>query len=97
MLNGVGPKRKRFKRSDQFGAELAYFSDCILKNRQPEPSGKEGRADVRIICAILEATRTQGPIRLSPFQKLRRPTKRQEIRMQPVSEPAAVHAPGPTQ
>src|SRR5439155_7834846 len=31
--------RKRIGRRDQFAPELLYFSDCVLKNRLPEPSG----------------------------------------------------------
>jgi hypothetical protein len=33
-----------FPKGDQFAAELVYFSDCILNNREPEPSGAEGLA-----------------------------------------------------
>jgi predicted dehydrogenase len=32
-----------FPKGDQFAAELVYFSDCILTNREPEPSGAEGQ------------------------------------------------------
>jgi len=35
----------------QFGAETAYFSDCILQDRDPEPDGEEGLLDVRVIAA----------------------------------------------
>jgi len=38
-------------KGDQFAPELLYFSECIQKNRQPEPSGWEGLADVRIIAS----------------------------------------------
>ncbi|MGZ3709862.1 MAG: Gfo/Idh/MocA family protein, partial [Bdellovibrionota bacterium] len=38
-----------FKERDEFAPEIDYFSDCILKNLEPEPSGIEGLADVRII------------------------------------------------
>ena len=44
--------KKIFKKRDQFAPELIYFSDCILHNKQPEPSGREGLADVRIIQAL---------------------------------------------
>ena len=45
---------KIFKPTDQFAPELIYFSDCILHDRAPEPSGNEGLADVRVINAIYE-------------------------------------------
>ena len=34
--------RKSVGKRDQFGPELVYFSDCILNDRKPEPSGEEG-------------------------------------------------------
>ena len=57
LVTGEGkskPKRKKFARHDQFGAEIEYFSECILRGRDPEPSGIEGLADIRIVRAILE-------------------------------------------
>lgn len=50
--------RKRVPRRDQFAPELSYFSDCVLKNREPEPSGEEGMQDVRIIQALYESAET---------------------------------------
>src|SRR5205823_13921941 len=40
----IGGERteKVFTPGDQFAAELIYFSDCILNDRTPEPSGSEG-------------------------------------------------------
>lgn len=32
-------KTKRYRKRDQFAPELMYFSKCILKGNQPEPSG----------------------------------------------------------
>src|SRR5262249_18557312 len=32
-------KEQIFPRRDQFGPELVYFSNCILYDKQPEPSG----------------------------------------------------------
>jgi glucose-fructose oxidoreductase len=37
-------KERVFPQRDQFAAELVYFSDCILNNGEPEPSGEEGLA-----------------------------------------------------
>jgi hypothetical protein len=31
-----------FAGNDQVAAEFVYFSDCILRDKQPEPSGDEG-------------------------------------------------------
>ncbi len=92
----AAPKRKRYTRRDQLGAEIAYFSDCILHNRQPEPSGQEGLADVRIVQAIFKSVATRKPVKLSPFEKRRRPTKRQQIGKPVVEKPESVHAESPS-
>jgi glucose-fructose oxidoreductase len=36
-----------------------HFSDCILNDRAPEPSGDEGLADVRVIRALYKSARTR--------------------------------------
>ncbi len=36
---GEKTSTRTFPKRDQFAAELIYFSDCILKNKEPEPSG----------------------------------------------------------
>lgn len=53
-----------FERVDQFAGEIAYFSQCILENRQPEPSGLEGLQDVRITEAIYRSARDGRPVTL---------------------------------
>jgi glucose-fructose oxidoreductase len=68
--------RKRVPKHDQFAAELVYFSDCILKNRPPEPSGEEGLQDVRIVQALYESATSGRPISLRSFKKTQRPTRR---------------------
>jgi predicted dehydrogenase len=79
--------RKAFKKRDQFAPELVYFSDCILENKQPEPSGREGLADVRIIRALLESAETNRPVSLSQLAKKQRPDRSQEISKAPVARP----------
>jgi hypothetical protein len=59
---------------------LLYFSDCIRNNRDPEPSGLEGLADVRVIEAMLRSIRTGKPVTVKIQQRKQRPTLRQEIR-----------------
>jgi predicted dehydrogenase len=77
---GERKRTKKFAKSDQFAPELLYFSDCILNNRDPEPSALEGLADVRVIEAMLRSIRTGKPVTLKMQQRRRRPTMRQEIR-----------------
>lgn len=77
----IGEKvtKKSFSKRDQVAPEILYFSECILKNRKPEPSGKEGLADVRIIEALYESAEKHKAIKLSEFRKTPRPTMEQEI------------------
>jgi predicted dehydrogenase len=53
-----------FEPADAFAASLVYFSDCILADRTPEPSGVEGLQDVRIIEAIYRSSRDGRPVTL---------------------------------
>ena len=70
----IGDKKSHesFKNTDHFGGELAYFSDCILNDEEPEPDGEEGLADVRVLEGILEALRTKGSVDLKPFERRKR-------------------------
>lgn len=43
---------------DHFGAQTAYFSECILRGARPENDGAEGLADVAIMRAIEAAMQT---------------------------------------
>jgi len=90
----VGEKKQHrtYKQRDQFGAEILYFSECILQDRKPEPSGEEGLADVRIIQAVFESARTGKSVRIRRMRKHSRPSRGQEITRPAVKEPPLVHA-----
>jgi glucose-fructose oxidoreductase len=85
-------KERVFPRRDQFAAELLYFSDCVINNRKPEPSGEEGLIDVRIISACLRSAETGKPVKLREFKRKQRPTIAQEIERPPVKKPKLVNA-----
>jgi predicted dehydrogenase len=53
-----------FEPTDQFAAELSYFSSCISQDRPPEPSGIEGLQDVRLVEAIYRSARDGRPVTL---------------------------------
>lgn len=79
-LTAGGKTTKRtFKKRDQFAPELVYFSDCILNDREPEPSGQEGLADVRIIQAILKSAYMNRPVGIRRTDIDARPSLEQEI------------------
>lgn len=94
---GGETQRRTFKSSDQFAPELIYFSKCILEDREPEPNGIEGLADVRVIVALQESARTGRPVKLAPFEKPKRPTLGQLIVKPPVEPPPPVNAPAPVE
>src|SRR4030095_10260089 len=73
-VNGKTTKARAGKH-DQFAPELIYFSDCILNDREPEPSGEEGLQDVRIIQALYESADRGKVIALPPRAVARRPRR----------------------
>lgn len=85
-------EKRTFGKRDQFAPELVYFSDCLLKDRRPEPDGTEGLADLRVIEALLKSARTGRVERVKPVEKQRRPTMRQQMRRRPVENPTVVRA-----
>jgi predicted dehydrogenase len=89
-------RERRFAKRDQFAPELLYFSDCVLHNRDPEPSAEEGLADVRVIRALYRSAETGAPVALAPFRKDERPGLEQEIRRPPIDKPDVVHAQAPS-
>ncbi|MCO5414158.1 Gfo/Idh/MocA family protein [Ralstonia mojiangensis] len=86
-----------FDATDQFGGELQYFSDCILNNREPEPNGEEGLADVRVLAAIERALESGQPQNLGPFQRQGRMETAQVRKLLPVPSPELVDAAEPSQ
>lgn len=96
VLTVNGRKREReYPRRDQVAAELLRFSEAVIEGKDPEPSGREGLADVRVIRAIYRSAAEGRPVRLAPFEKKRRPTMAQEVRRPPVRkrEPVGAEAP----
>jgi glucose-fructose oxidoreductase len=86
---------KTFEPGDQFAPELIYFSDCIIHDREPEPSGNEGLADVRVINAIYESAEIRRAVRIEPVQKKRRPDETMQIKRPPVRKPELIGAAAP--
>jgi predicted dehydrogenase len=82
--------RKTVGTRDQFAPELLYFSDCIVKDREPEPSGEEGLQDVRIVQALYASARSGRPVGIRPFVKRIRPTTRQRISRPGVRKPRLI-------
>ena len=83
-------QRKQIGKRDQFAPQLLHFSDCILRDREPEPSGEEGMQDVRIVEAIYRSARTGRAVRIPPFEDGKRPSARQRIVRPGVKKPKLV-------
>jgi predicted dehydrogenase len=83
-------KRERIGKRDQFGPQLVYFSDCVLKDRQPEPSGEDGLQDVRIVEALYQSAKTGRAVRLPAFKDKKQPSGRQRIVRPGIRKPKLV-------
>jgi glucose-fructose oxidoreductase len=92
---GGRTRYRRFEKSDQFAPELLYFSECIIENREPEPSGEEGLADVRVITAIHQSIDAARWVELDLPQRARRPTLEQALTRPGIQPPRLVHASPP--
>jgi predicted dehydrogenase len=76
-----GRWKRRYRKVDQVAPELMHFADCVRSGRDPEPSGKEGLIDVRIIEAIQRSAATGRRIRINTPRRGRRPTPSQAMRV----------------
>ena len=93
---GEDKEKTSFKDTDHFGGELKYFSDCILNDKEVEPDGEEGYADVRVLEGVLEALKSGSSVTLEPFTRSKRiDTTAQKLELRAVSTPDLVHASNP--
>lgn len=87
---------KSFGKRDQFAPQIEYFSNCILQDREPEPSAEEAICDLRVVEAILASAASGKPVPLEPWRRARRPNMQQEIKKPPISKPDTLNAPSPS-
>jgi predicted dehydrogenase len=97
IVVGKDSSSESFKKTDHFGGELKYFSECVLEDKSPEPGGEEGLLDVRVLVAIEQSLRTNRAVPLAPYQRSRRPQQSQVERLDPVKEPELVGAHKPSE
>jgi predicted dehydrogenase len=90
------PQSRNYTACDQFAPELLYFSDCILQNTQPEPSGWEGLIDVAIVRALYRSAQTGRAISLSLPEKSKWPSVDQITRRPPVGKTSMVNIKSPS-
>jgi predicted dehydrogenase len=92
------PKQEySFEPHDQLAAVFSYFSDCVLQNREPEPSGTEGLIDIKIIRALKESIETRQFVSVAGIElPTQRPTVTQQIERPPLQQqPQLVNAADP--
>jgi glucose-fructose oxidoreductase len=86
-----------FGGGDQMAAQFVYFSNCILQNKSPEPSGREGLIDMRIIEALYESIETGQFVQLQPLaddqypelsQVIERPASQQKPELINAADPS---------
>lgn len=85
-----------FKHRDQVAAEIVYFSDCVLNRKEPEPSGREGLIDVRVMEAIRHSYERGKTIKIKSLPEDRRPQPSQSIHRRPSRKTRPVKAPPPS-
>src|SRR5918996_825862 len=64
---GENIRKKKGRRRDQFAAEIAYFSECVMQGKDPEPSAEEGCWDVGVVSALYQSAETNKPVKLHNF------------------------------
>jgi predicted dehydrogenase len=94
--DGLKKATRKFKKRDQFSAEILYFSDCIQKNKNPEPSTIEGMADIKIIEAILSSIHLKTPVLLEQVVKTKHPNQKQKFTRPGVRKRKIFHATSPS-
>ena len=88
-------EERTFPKRDQFASELIYFADCILQDQDPEPSGVEGLADIRVVEALYRAAAEKRPVEILPLHRSRYAVPEQEIEIPPVAKQNLIHAESP--
>lgn len=73
-----------FPQLDQFGGQVAYFSDCINSSTPPEADGEEGLCDMRVLLAIEESANTGKPVAINSPARPRYPVP-DMVRERPVT------------
>ncbi len=74
VLKGGSVDEWQADRIGHFGAQTAYFPDCILTGTPPEADGAEGLADVRAVRAIEEAAKIGRVVKIGGPERNQRPS-----------------------
>jgi hypothetical protein len=75
--------------------ELTYFSRCVLEGREPQPSGAEGLADLRVQTAMRRSLRSGKVEQVDALPPPRRPEPSQKVKLPPTPEPDLIKVKAP--
>lgn len=90
-------RSRRRERHDQFSPQLDHLARCILEGHSPEPDWREGKADVRIVRALLQSATEGGrPIHLDAVEQPRRLSLDHAVSRPPVEPPEEILVSSPT-
>lgn len=96
VAKGDKENKKEIPKRDQFAPELVHFSDCILFDKEPEPSGYEGLADMIVIDAINRSIKSGKVVEVQTIEKSERPDGDQIMKKPGVDKPKLVNVEAPT-
>jgi glucose-fructose oxidoreductase len=93
-INGK-EREKTFPAGDQFAPELVHFSECVRSGKRPEPDGREGLADVRIVEAIFKSAASGRAVRIAPVKAQKQIRRSQKMKRPRVQDPVQVNVEPP--
>ena len=76
---------------DQFAPELIHFAQCVINDETPNPDGREGLMDLRIIDALRQSAKTKQTICLPEPELVDRPDASLVIEKPGVPKPKLVN------
>jgi len=85
LVRGGEREELTFEPADAVAEELGHFSNSVLRDVVPEPSGIEGLTDVRIVEAIYRSARDGRPVTLPRVARLDTPPVAHDLR-KPVAD-----------
>jgi len=97
LMEDEQKKVHSYKKRDQFAPELIYFSDCILQDKKPEPSGEEGLIDIKIIEALYKSARRRVPVKIGALPRVKHPRGDQRFACPSPKKPKLLHVEAPTE
>ena len=96
IVVGEKTQKRVFEHRDQVAAEILYFAYCIQNEEDPEPSGREGLIDVRILEAIRISCRSRRAVHIEPLPADSQPVMSQSIKRRPPVQPKPVNVESPS-